>query len=84
MSAPIRYGGPVAYEVRIAGHLDPRWSSWFDGFVLKLGDDGTTVLSGEVADQAELHGLLARVRDLGVPLISVTAAAPGDRLDVEG
>ena len=60
------------YELRVGGHLDRSWSSWFAGFAVTLEDDGTTTLRGVVADQAELHGLLAKVRDLGTTLISVT------------
>ncbi len=60
------------YELRIAGHLDEHWSTWFAGMTLNQADDGTTTLRGTVADQAELHGLLAKVRDLGATLISVT------------
>ena len=64
---------PVGYELRIDGHLDPHWSAWFGGLTLIREDDGTTALRGVVADQAELHGLLAKVRDLGMTLISVQA-----------
>jgi hypothetical protein len=60
------------YEIRLAGHLDARWAAQFDGLALRHEADGTTVLSGQVADQAALHGLLQRVRDLGIPLVSVT------------
>ena len=60
-----------SYEIRLKGHLEPRWADWFDGLRLSQERDGTTVLSGSVVDQAALHGLLARVRDLGVPLIAV-------------
>ena len=63
---------PASYELRIRGHLDERWSSWFDGFTFIHEDDGSTTLRGVVRDQSELHGLLARVRDLGTALISVT------------
>ncbi len=59
------------YEIRLQGRLESRWSAWFDGMTLTHGDDGTTVLQGPVVDQAALHGLLARLRDLGLPLISV-------------
>ena len=60
------------YELRVEGHLDEHWSTWFDGLTLVREDDGTTTLRGPVTDQAELHGLLAKVRDLGATLISVT------------
>ena len=60
------------YEIRLQGHLDPRWSAWFDGLTLSREADGTTVIHGAVADQAALHGLLQRVRDIGLPLLSVT------------
>lgn len=63
--------GPVGYVVRIAGHLDAHWSAWFGDFTLTRETDGTTTLRGLVADQAELHGLLVKVRDLGVTLLSV-------------
>ena len=63
---------PGWYEIRLQGRLDPRWSAWFDGMTLTPDTDGTTVLHGPVTDQAALHGLLARLRDLGLPLISVT------------
>jgi hypothetical protein len=62
----------AAYELRVQGHLDLHWSAWFDGLTLTHQDDGTTILHGVVRDQAELHGLLAKVRDLGTALISVT------------
>jgi hypothetical protein len=63
---------PTTYEIRLTGHLDARWATRFDGLVTRHEADGTTVLSGPIVDQAALHGLLQRVRDLGVPLISVT------------
>ena len=59
------------YEIRLQGHLDTRWATWFDGLTLTRDSDGTTVIHGPVADQAALHGLLQKVRDLGLPLISV-------------
>lgn len=60
------------YEVRLTGHLGAHWAAWFDGLTVRRESDGTTVISGQVADQAALHGLLQRVRDLGLPLVSVT------------
>jgi hypothetical protein len=65
------------YEIRVQGRLDDHWAAWFDGLDLSRTDDGTTVLRGPVADQAALHGLLHKLRDLGVPLLSVTRTAPG-------
>ena len=62
------------YEIRVEGHLDTRWAAWFDGLALTHETDGTTVLHGEVVDQAALHGLLQKVRDLGLPLVSVRPA----------
>lgn len=59
------------YEIRLRGHLDTRWAAWFDGLSLTLERDGTTVIQGLVADQAALHGLLRKVRDVGLPLVSV-------------
>ena len=64
---------PSDYELRVQGHLDQHWSTWFGGLTLTHVDDGTTTLRGPVADQAELHGLIAKVRDLGATLLSVTA-----------
>ncbi len=63
---------PAHYEIRVGGHLDEHWSTWFDGLILTHHDDGTTTLRGVVADQAELHGLLAKVRDIGATLISLS------------
>jgi hypothetical protein len=60
------------YEIRLTGRLDAHWTAWFDGLAVSQNTDGTTVISGDVADQAALHGLLQRVRDLGLPLVSVT------------
>jgi hypothetical protein len=59
------------YRFRVSGHLDDRWSDWFGGLDLQRQDDGTTVLVGPVVDQAALHGVIARIRDLGLPLLSV-------------
>lgn len=68
--------GPPRYEIRLRGRLDPRWAAWFDGMALTTADDGTTTLRGPVTDQTALHGLLQKVRDLGVPLLSVTPLDP--------
>ena len=68
---------PGRYEIRLRGHLDSRWAAWFDGLSLTNESDGTTVIHGPVADQAALHGLLQKVRDLGLPLVSVTPIQPG-------
>jgi len=61
----------VIYEIRIKGHLDSQWTDWFEGLTISLEDNGETLLLGPVIDQAALHGLLKKVRDLGMPLISV-------------
>ena len=67
---------PGRYEIRLRGHLDSRWAAWFDGLSLTNESDGTTVIGGPVVDQAALHGLLQKVRDLGLPLVSVTQVEP--------
>jgi hypothetical protein len=71
---------PGRYEIRLQGHLDRRWAAWFDGLSLSLESDGTTLLDGPITDQAALHGLLLKVRDTGLPLVSVTQVqpSPGD------
>ena len=70
---------PAHYELRVEGHLDKHWSTWFGGLALLHEDDGTTTLRGGVTDQAELHGLLAKVRDLGATLISVKITDTSDQ-----
>jgi hypothetical protein len=67
---------PGRYEIRLQGHLDNRWAGWFDGLSLTHESDGTTVIHGPVVDQAALHGLLGKVRDLGLPLVSVIQVDP--------
>ena len=64
------------YRIRVKGHLDGRWSEWFDGLVISNVEGGEAVLSGEIVDQAALHGVLNKVRDLGLPLIAVTGDGP--------
>ena len=60
------------YEIRVKGHLGPHWATWFDGLSLVDEDDGVTVIRGELADQAALHGVLHKLRDIGIPLVSLT------------
>jgi len=60
------------YEIRVEGHLAPRWSAWFDGLIVETDADGTTAIRGPVVDQAALHGLLQKLRDVGIPLVSLT------------
>ena len=64
------------YELRIKGHLDEAWSEWFDGLVITYEDGGETILRGPLSDQAALHGLLAKVRDLGLELLAVNRIMP--------
>ena len=76
---------PGLYEIRLRGHLAERWEEWFGGLTITLEEDGSTLLTGPVVDQAALHGLLKKVRDLGMPLISVNRVKPGqeDASDVK-
>jgi hypothetical protein len=68
---------PMVYQIRIRGHLSSQWTVWFEGLTITLEEGGNTLLTGEVVDQAALHGLLKRVRDLGVPLLSVNSVDLG-------
>jgi hypothetical protein len=68
---------PQLYEIRLKGHLDERWAEWFEGLTITLEEDGDTLLTGPVIDQAALHGLLKKVRDLGMPLVSVSPLEHG-------
>jgi hypothetical protein len=67
---------PRRYAIRIRGHLDQRWADWFDGLSLTHDSDGTTLLAGPLADQAALHGVLNKLRDLGLPIISMQSNGP--------
>lgn len=66
----------MVYQIKIEGHLGQQWTDWFDGLTITLEDDGDTVLTGPLIDQAALHGLLKKVRDLGTPLVSVIRVKP--------
>ena len=68
---------PMVYQIRIEGHLGRQWTDWFGGLAITLEDNGDTLLTGPVVDQAALHGLLKKVRDLGMPLLSVICVEPG-------
>ena len=72
------------YEIRLKGHLEARWAAWFDGLSLTLESDGTTVIRGSAIDQAALHGLLGKVRDLGLPLIAVTQVSLNNPKQTKG
>ena len=74
---------PLAYQIRLKGHLDSEWTDWFEGLTITLAANGDTLLSGLVVDQAALHGLLKKVRDLGLPLISVSPVEPGPPTTLE-
>ena len=76
---------PPVYQIRVEGHLGQQWMDWFDGLTITLEDNGDTLLTGPVVDQAALHGLLKKVRDLGMPLISVDPVKPsqGDSPEVK-
>jgi hypothetical protein len=67
---------PVIYQIRIKGYLDSQWTDWFGGLTVTLEEDGDTLLTGPVIDQAALYGLLKKVRDLGLPLVSVSPVEP--------
>jgi hypothetical protein len=68
---------PMVYQIRIKGHLGSEWTDWFEGLTIKLEEDGNTLLTGPLVDQSALHGLLKKVRDLGLPLVSVNPVEYG-------
>jgi hypothetical protein len=70
-------GQPLVYQIRIKGHLGREWTDWFEGLTIQLQDNGETLLTGPVVDQAALHGLLKKVRDVAMPLLSVMRVKPG-------
>ena len=72
----------LSYEIRVTGHLESRWAAWFDGLNLTTEDDGVTLISGPVVDQAALHGLLTKLRDLGIPLVSLVRLLPGESTEL--
>jgi hypothetical protein len=70
-------GQPIVYQIRLKGHLGPQWTDWFEDLTLTLEDNGETLLTGPLVDQAALYSLLRKVRDLGLPLLSVNPLKPG-------
>ena len=70
-------GGTMIYQIRVKGHLGPQWTEWFEGMAVTREENGDTLLTGPVVDQAALHGLLKKVRDLGLPLLSVIRVETG-------
>ncbi len=75
---------PMIYQIRLKGHLGHEWTEWFEGLTITLEANGETLLTGPVADQAALHGLLKKVRDLGMPLLSVNCVEHGQTDVIEG
>lgn len=78
-NSPMDPDQPMVYHIRIRGHLDRRWTEWFGGLTIALEDNGETLLTGPLADQAALHGVLRKVRDVGMPLLAVIPAEHGER-----
>ena len=70
-------GQPPVYQIRIKGHLSDQWTDWFEGLTITLEEDEETLLTGPLVDQAALHGLVKKVRDLGLPLVSINRVEPG-------
>ena len=75
---------PEVYQIVLEGHLSGQWSDWFDGFTLVMDERGRTILVGPVADQPALHGVLKKIRDLGLPLVSVNRLGPGEGITTDG
>jgi len=69
-------GQPIVYQIRMEGHLDTQWTDWFSGLFITLEENGDTLLTGPVTDQAALFGLLKKIRDLGLPLVSLNRVDP--------
>src|SRR6266568_5187270 len=78
INSDIGPGQSMAYQIRIKGHLGLQWTDWFGGLAITLEDNGDTLLTGPVVDQAALHGVLRKVRDVGMPLLSVNRVKPGE------
>lgn len=76
LSPESRTDHPTVYQIRLKGHLSHQWTEWFKGLTITLEEDGNTLLTGTVIDQAALHGLIKKVRDLGMPLLSVNRVNP--------
>ena len=67
----------MVYQIRIKGHLIPQWTHWFEGLTINLQEDGNTLLNGPLPDQSALYGILKKIRDLGMPLLSLHSIPPG-------
>jgi hypothetical protein len=85
INSEIDSGQPMVYQIRIKGHVGRQWTNWFGDLTIQLQDNGETLLTGPVVDQAALHGVLKKVRDVGMPLLSVNRVKPGqaDASDVK-
>jgi hypothetical protein len=75
----VKHNQHPCYEIHLKGKLDERWAEWFDGLTITLEENGNTLLSGPLADQAALHGILKKVRDLGLTLLSVNSVEPDNK-----
>ena len=79
-----RLDGFELHEIRVQGHLDQRWADWLEGLTVTHESDGTTTLTGPLADQAALHGVLNRIRDLALPIVSVRRISPDREMEIQG